>query len=55
MFGVLSDYADLADKYNSGEINFAEFTELCKKRSRELAPKKDEVMTYINKHIISNE
>lgn len=50
MFGILSDYADLADKYNSGEINFAEFTELCKKRSAELNPKNKEKKVYYDKY-----
>lgn len=54
MFGILSDYADLADKYNSGKISFSEFKVLCEKRSKSLNPNKTEIMSYVNKEIISN-
>ncbi len=54
MFGVLSDYADLADKYNSGKLSFSEFKLLCEEKSKSLNPYKTEIMSHANKEIISN-
>lgn len=54
MFGILSDYEDLATKYNNGEISFKEFSRLCKIRSNELNPDKKDKLTQINKQLISN-
>lgn len=54
MFGILADYADIADQYNSGAISFEKFKELCENRNKQLNPDKPNTMTDINKQIISN-
>lgn len=50
MFGILSDYEDLATKYNNGEISFEEFSKLCKERSNQLNPKNKENKKYYDRH-----
>lgn len=54
MFGILADYADIADQYNSSAITFEKFKELCENRNKQLDPNKPNIMTAINKQIISN-
>lgn len=54
MYGILSDYEDLAIMYNSGKISFEEFSRLCKIRSEELNPNRKDRISKINKKLISN-
>lgn len=54
MYGILSDYEDLTNKYLNKEITFQEYSKLVEQRSKELENKKINIIDAVNCKIITN-